>query len=100
MNAGKQFLIEMASRDFCEELQRLVKDDTIHSQVQEMAKVSLQEWSLLLKAVDAENLSFMHEAYLECRRDGIHFPPVTSQPNPSLVDTNGPPDWIDSPMCI
>ena len=90
----------MAGRDFCEELQRLVNDDNIHAQVQEMAKVLLQEWALLLKAVDEENLSFMHEAYMECQRDGIHFPPVKSQPNPSLVDTNGPPEWAESPMCI
>ena len=99
-NAGKQFLVDMASRDFCEELQRLTKDPNINVQVQEMARGYFQRWALLLHAVDPNNLSFMREAYLECKRAGVHFPPSPKHVDPSVVDTNGPPDWTDSPVCV
>lgn len=99
MNSGKQFLVEMASREFCEQLQKLAQDDSINLLVKSMAKELFQKWSLLLKAVDPTNLSFMHEALLECKRAGVQFPPIVKQPDPSLVDTNGPPDWTDSPIC-
>lgn len=90
----------MASREFCEELQRLTRDPNINIQVQEMAKEYFQKWALLLHAVDPVNLSFMREAYLECKRAGVHFPVSPKHVDPSVVDTNGPPEWSDSPVCV
>jgi hypothetical protein len=74
--------------------------DAVHPTVQEQARACFQRWALLLEALDAVHLGFMKEAYLECQRAGITFPREPTHVDVRLVDTNGPPEWVDAPHCV
>lgn len=111
-NTSPAFLRELASREFVDVLISLCRED-VNSQgmgtearvISKTAQEKLQSWVILVGNEDG--LTYLREAYEQAQREGIIFPsPSPSQepstvhlPTSTIVHTEAPPEWTDSPIC-
>lgn len=97
-NGGSHFLIEVASREFVDNLVSLLKAPLgINPDVRQRLLELIQMWALAFES--RPELNYMMSAYQGLRNEGLQFPPE-ERVAAAFVDTAAPPDWADSDVCM
>ncbi|KAI0791692.1 hypothetical protein C8Q75DRAFT_805300 [Abortiporus biennis] len=98
-NGGDQFLVEIASREFMDNLVSILKIPGLNHDVKNKILRYIQDWSTAFEG--KSTLSYVSEVYRTLQREGFNFPPrdpaVTSA---AMVDTQTAPEWVDSEVCL
>ncbi|OXC69142.1 vacuolar protein sorting-associated protein 27 [Cryptococcus neoformans] len=97
-NGGDHFLLEVASKEFVDELSNLIKATTTSPEVKQMLIKYFQQWALAFKS--KSELSFFVEVYNELKASGITFPPPPAPVPSHLLTTTTAPAWVDSDACM
>ncbi|KAG8844412.1 Vacuolar protein-sorting-associated protein 27 [Tulasnella sp. 330] len=96
-NGGDHFLVEIASREFMDNLVSLLKQPAINREVKETILRMVQNWATAFEG--KPSLSYTGEVYKTLQREGFRFPPKDAIAN-AMVDTATAPEWIDSDVCL
>ncbi|KAG7661397.1 VPS27 [[Candida] subhashii] len=109
-NCGFHFLIEIANKEFIDYLidfifkvQYNIKDYQIQNNE---AKLNVGKFILSLlkqwKIAFADNLqlSYVEKVYNQLVNEGYQFPDLDTSVTSKFVDSEVPPDWIDSDSCM
>ncbi|KAI0735826.1 hypothetical protein C8Q76DRAFT_766096 [Earliella scabrosa] len=98
-NGGDAFLIEVASREFMDNLVSILKMPGLNHDVKSKILRLVQDWAIAFEG--KPSLSYVGEVYRTLQREGFNFPPrdpaVTAS---AMVDTQTAPEWIDSDVCL
>ncbi|CDO71741.1 hypothetical protein BN946_scf184920.g25 [Trametes cinnabarina] len=98
-NGGDPFLNEIASREFMDNLVSILKMPSLNHDVKNKMLRYIQDWAIAFEG--KPTLSYVGEVYKTLQREGYKFPPrdpaLTSS---AMVDTQTPPEWIDSELCL
>ncbi|EJD04541.1 ubiquitin binding protein [Fomitiporia mediterranea MF3/22] len=98
-NGGDHFLMEVASREFMDNLVSILKIPVLNLDVKNAILRYIQNWAVAFEG--KPNLSYVVQVYRALQSEGFTFPPkdisVTSS---AMVDTQTAPEWIDSDVCL
>ncbi|EKM60542.1 uncharacterized protein PHACADRAFT_84579 [Phanerochaete carnosa HHB-10118-sp] len=98
-NGGDPFLVEVASREFMDNLVSILKIPALNHDVKNKILRFIQNWATAFEG--RANLSYVGEVYKTLQHEGFNFPPrdpaLTSA---AMVDTQTAPEWIDSDVCL
>ncbi|KAH9939022.1 ubiquitin binding protein [Epithele typhae] len=98
-NGGDGFLVEVASREFMDNLVSILKLPVLNHDVKNKILRYVQDWATTFEG--KPSLSYVGEVYRTLQREGFNFPPrdpaVTAS---AMVDTQTAPEWIDSDVCL
>ncbi|KAI8925112.1 hypothetical protein BC831DRAFT_401583 [Entophlyctis helioformis] len=98
-NSGSHFLVEVASREFIDNLVSLGRSLTANAEVKSKTLGLIQSWGIAFKS--RPELSYVSEIYETLKRDGANFPPVESAASAAaIIDTKTAPEWTDSEICM
>ncbi|KAJ3409465.1 Vacuolar protein-sorting-associated protein 27 [Chytridiales sp. JEL 0842] len=98
-NGGNHFLVEVASRDFIDNLVSIARAFGTNPDVKQKIFQLIQTWGLAFKA--KSELSYVTEVYNSMKREGVSFPPVEkAEASSVMIDTTTAPDWIDAEVCM
>jgi growth factor-regulated tyrosine kinase substrate len=116
-NGGSHFLVEIASREFMDNLVSLLKaygGAAVNEEVKAKILELIQTWATASEG--RYELSYIGETYKSLQRDGFHFPPKVDvaksmldssavcigekNVEPQLADNLQPPEWTDSDVCM
>ncbi|KAL0074853.1 hypothetical protein F4703DRAFT_1891266 [Phycomyces blakesleeanus] len=97
-NGGDQFVREVASMEFMDEMVKLVAhSSTQNPDVTEKALSIIQTWGLAARG--NPSLSYMADTYNLLKAKGYKFPAINEAINSSLLETAAAPEWTDSDVC-
>ncbi|KAG8960502.1 Vacuolar protein-sorting-associated protein 27 [Tulasnella sp. 408] len=98
-NGGDHFLVEIASREFMDNLTSILKLPALNREVKERMLKVVQIWAVAFEG--KSSLSYVTEVYKTLQREGFTFPPEDAvAANSVMVDTSTAPEWIDSDVCL
>nr|GAT55324.1 predicted protein [Mycena chlorophos] len=98
-NGGELFLVEIASREFMDNLVSILKIPMLNIDVKNHILRAVQNWSVAFEGKPA--LSYVGTVYKTLTSEGFKFPPKDmSMANSAMVDTQQAPEWIDSDVCL
>ncbi|ORZ00566.1 hypothetical protein BCR43DRAFT_485429 [Syncephalastrum racemosum] len=95
-NGGDQFVREVATREFMEQLTMMVRVPPGGNLAIRMRILSMiQTWALGVKG--KPGMSYIVETYYLLQAEKYEFPPVEN--SSILLETSAPPEWSDSDVC-
>ncbi|WVN85884.1 uncharacterized protein L203_101036 [Cryptococcus depauperatus CBS 7841] len=97
-NGGDHFLVEIASKEFVDEMANLIRSESASPEVHQMLIKYFQQWALAFQL--RPELSFFVDVYNEFRNSGVSFPPPPAPIPSHLLTTATAPAWIDSDVCM
>ncbi|KAF9107526.1 Vacuolar protein-sorting-associated protein 27 [Mortierella sp. GBA35] len=95
-NGGQHFLVEVASRDFIDNLTSILKAPGVNPEVRKKILALIQTWGRLF--LSKRGLGYVSDTYQILKHEGYDFPPVDNV-GAAIVETEAPPDWTDSDVC-
>ncbi|KAF2092535.1 ubiquitin binding protein [Rhizodiscina lignyota] len=99
-NGGIHFMTEIASREFMDNLASILK---AYGSAEPNADVKAKILELIQAWAGASegrsNLVYINEVYKTLQREGHRFPPKEAVAS-SMFDSNAPPEWVDSDVCM
>ncbi|KAF7306314.1 Vacuolar protein sorting-associated protein 27 [Mycena indigotica] len=98
-NGGDLFLVEIASREFMDNLVSILKIPILNLEVKNNILRLVQNWSIAFEG--KPSLSYVSTVYKTLTSEGFKFPPKDlSLANSAMVDTQQAPEWINSDVCL
>ncbi|TRM62965.1 hypothetical protein BD626DRAFT_497163 [Schizophyllum amplum] len=98
-NGGDHFLVEVASREFMDNLTSILKMPTLNVEVKTAILRYIQNWATAFEG--KPSLSYVGTVYKSLQSEGFTFPPKDpALANTVMVDTQTAPEWIDSDVCL
>ncbi|KAF9916353.1 Vacuolar protein-sorting-associated protein 27 [Lobosporangium transversale] len=96
-NGGRHFLVEVASREFIDNMVSILKTPAgCNPEVKTKILALLQSWGHLFRG--SPSLGYVCDTYMVLQHEGYKFPPADNV-GAALVETAAPPDWTDSDVC-
>ncbi|KAF9090905.1 Vacuolar protein-sorting-associated protein 27 [Mortierella sp. GBA35] len=96
-NGGHHFLVEVAAREFIDNLTSILKAPAgCNLEVKNRILALIQTWGLLFRG--KHGLGYVCDTYMILQHEGFHFPPKDNV-GAALVESEAPPDWTDSDVC-
>ncbi|TGZ79587.1 ubiquitin binding protein [Ascodesmis nigricans] len=97
-NGGNHFLVEIASREFMDNLLSLLRaPGAVNSDVRAKILELIQTWSSAFEG--KPNLKYVGEVYHTLKSEGYNFPPPIKVSS-TFVDSSAPPEWTDADICM
>ncbi|KAI0286601.1 hypothetical protein BGY98DRAFT_1086681 [Russula aff. rugulosa BPL654] len=99
-NGGDHFLVEIASREFVDNLVSILKTPSLNRDVKNKILRCVQTWAISFKG--KYNLGYVEQVYQTLKTEGeIQFSARDlAVAGSALVDTQTAPEWIDSDVCL
>ncbi|TWU73103.1 Vacuolar protein-sorting-associated protein 27 [Metarhizium rileyi] len=99
-NGGSHFLLEVASREFMDNLVSLLQavgPVAVNADVKYKILELVQQWAAATEG--RHELSYINDVYKTLQREGYRFPPRVTLAS-SMIDSSAPPEWADSDVCM
>ncbi|EJD55109.1 hypothetical protein AURDEDRAFT_50745 [Auricularia subglabra TFB-10046 SS5] len=98
-NGGDHFLVEIASREFMDNLASIIRVPTVNHEVKTKVLRLIQNWAIAFEG--KPTLSYVPQLYKALKSEGFTFPPYDPvAANAAMVDSQTAPEWIDSDVCL
>ncbi|KAI8598349.1 hypothetical protein EDD21DRAFT_189875 [Dissophora ornata] len=96
-NGGHHFLVEVASREFVDNMISILKAPSgCNLEVKNRILGLIQTWGILFRG--KQGLGYVCDTYMILQHEGFQFPPKDNI-GAALVESEAPPDWTDSDVC-